>query len=115
MGNIQRNFKITSGPDRDQLFTACKYAYEKGVVFPIQFVITHYTRFKNEARKRDLVPKLVTSIRIVGIEHDSGSGQAFRIHGYCKVDIWPLENSDRLYEFHAQYNTRSGKGTLTIE
>jgi hypothetical protein len=115
MGSIQRNFKITSGPDRDQLFTACKYAYEKGVVFPIQFVITHSTRATDEKGKKNIVPKLVTDIKIIGIDHDSGSGRAFNLRGYCRVDIWPLENSDRLYKFHALYNTKSKKGVLTLE
>ena len=115
MAGIQRNFKITSGPDRDELFTACKYAYEKGVVFPLQFVITHYTRATDDEGKKNVVPKLVTDIRVVGIEHDSGNGQTFRLHGYCKVDIRPLESNDRLYEFRAQYNAQSRSGTITIE
>ncbi|MBR6505333.1 hypothetical protein IKT18_00605 [Candidatus Saccharibacteria bacterium] len=115
MTGIQRNFKITSGPDRDELFTACKYAYEKGVVFPVQFVITHYTRTTDDDGKKSVVPKLVTDIKVVGIEHDSGNGQVFKLRGYCKVDIRPLENNDRMYKFHAQYNTQSRRGTITLE
>lgn len=115
MGSIQRNFKITSGSEIDDLFAACRYVHRKGFVFPIWFVITYLTRATNEQGKKCTVPKMVTDVKIYGIEYDPRDDQVLNLNGFCKVDIQPLEDSDRIYKFHARYNYRSRSGTITLE
>lgn len=111
----QRKFRITNGPNRSMLFDACRFAYDRQVVIPIQFVVTHFTRATDDTSKKNLVVKLVTDVKIIGIEHESGDGQTFNIHGHCKVDIRPLEDEDRHYAFKARYNAQSREGYIALE
>ena len=107
--SIKREFKITSGPNRDMLFDACKYAYDRRVKIPIQFVITHFA-----PTSKNIVPKLVEDIKLIDIKHEKPDGDTFILQGFCKTDMYPLEPVNRIYRFNANYNTKKREGSITL-
>ena len=93
----QQQHEIISGPSRDKLFDALKYAYDKDAKFRIEF------GFRSPA------PHSVPTItRLTSIEHEDGSGCSFNLEGYCT-----LNGVSR--RFHAYYNTRRRGGYLVAE
>lgn len=93
---ISSFYEILSGPNKDALFDACKYAYDKRVKISIPF------------RLSEVCP---TEIRITSIVHDDGSGDYFNLAGYCKVDINEF-GVHCFCHFEAFYNTKNRKGRM---
>lgn len=76
-------YLIFGGPNRDTLFDACKYAYDKDAVIPIFFAVAEsYTAPLNgpicayTALEMDMTS-------ICGISHEDGSGVKLIVDGYC--------------------------------
>ena len=113
----ERTFDIVAGPNRDMLFDACKYAYDKMVRIPIDFVVAiGYTMPKHHPGCA-YVPMYISDIKVVGIEHEDGSGESFNLHGYCKADLNSLGGNNvtyKSYRFKAYYNSKNRKGCITF-
>ena len=114
----ERNFDIVGGPNRDVLFDACKYAYDKNIKFTVNFnVAMGYTMPKNDPRSA-YVALGIKDIKICGIEHEDGSGESYNLHGYCQADLDSFGISDNTYHpyrFEAYYNTKNREGKITFK
>ena len=75
-------YLIFGGPNRDTLFDACKYAYDKDAVTPIFFGVAEgYTApLSDPGCAYAALEMSVTKIN--GISHEDGSGVSFNIRGY---------------------------------
>lgn len=112
----RRQFEIIDGPNKDALFDACKYAYNSDSTIAIDFTVAiGYTMPKSHPDCA-CVPMSITDVRIVGIEHEDGSGESFNLEGYCKADP---DSSGRInptasYKFTAYYDARKRRGGITL-
>lgn len=97
-------FTIIDGPNKDLLFDAVKYAYSQQVRVNTNFTIKIDPKIANVCSIRKMR-------RIVGIEHEDGSGECFNLHGYLIVFLLGKEVECR---FQAYYNTRTRKGTFSV-
>ena len=111
--NEKRDYEIVGGPNRDVLFDACKYAYDKYVRFSVSFTVAiGYTMPKSDPRAA-YVPMEVSDFKICGIEHEAGSGESFNLKGYCRAKL-DLTSESRTYNFKAWYNTKTREGTISF-
>lgn len=107
-------FEIIGGPNKDLLFDACKYAYDKLSNIAIDFtVISGYTTSPDDPACAYVVMN-VSDFKIAGIEHENGSGESFNIHGYCKLNQDTQGILACSCRFKAYYNARSRKGTISF-
>lgn len=97
-------FTIIDGPNKDLLFDAVKYAYSQQVRVNTNFTISIDPKLANVC----FIKKMR---RIVGVEHEDGSGDSFNIHGYVLVCLFGKDVEAR---FRAYYNTRTRKGTFSV-
>ena len=114
--NTNKTYDIVGGPSRDLLFDGCKYAYDRRSNIDVYFsVATGYTA-PPERPDSAYVLMDISELRIAGIEHESGSGESFNLHGYCKLNEKPLATGILLkpYKFKAYYNARTRKGTISF-
>ena len=117
--NDERYFDVVNGPNKDALFDACKYACGKGGKVDVNFdVAIAYTMPKNDPGCA-YVPMAITDFRIIGIEHEDGSGVSFNLHGYCKADLYSFFGKDgatyKPYRFKMYYNSKSREGSIAFE
>lgn len=113
----ERTFDIVAGPNRDMLFDACKYAYDKTVRIPIDFTVAIGYTIPKHHPGCAYVPMFVSDIKIASIEHEDGSGESFNLKGYCKADPDSTVGSAatcKSYNFKAYYNTKSRSGCITF-
>lgn len=112
-----RNFDIVAGPNRDMLFDACKYAYDKMVQIPIDFIVAiGYTMPKHHPGCA-YIPMYISDIKVVSIEHENGSGESFNLRGFCKADpdsTFGNAETCTSYNFKAYYNTKNRSGCITF-
>ena len=108
-------YLIFGGPNRDTLFDACKYAYDKDAVIPIFFAVAEsYTAPLNgpicvyTALEMD-----VTSI--CGISHEDGSGVKLIVDGYCIAKFSNSLNGRTTCSFRAYYNARTRDGQISFQ
>lgn len=113
----EKTYDIIGGPSKDLLFDACKYAYNAlptniGLYFSV--VKGYTTPVDNPGCAYVLMD--ISDIRIVGIEHEDGSGESFNLHGYCNINEKPLAAGLLLksYKFKAYYNAKTRKGTISF-
>ena len=112
----EKQYEIVSGPCKDALFDACKYAYDKHSRVSIWFSIpVGYTMPPENADAAYVLMK-IKNIRLCMIEHEDGSGESFNLHGYCVADLSPVGAKDayKPYRFKTYYNARTRKGTITF-
>lgn len=110
----ERHYEIVNGPNKDTLFDACKYAYNKTVKFAIDFgVAIGYTMPRNDPGCA-YIPMDMHDVMIWGIEHEDGSGESFNIHGLCKAVLHRSSDDAKLYKFKAYYNAKTCTGTITF-
>lgn len=113
----ERIFDIVAGPNRDMLFDACKYTYDKMVQISINFTVAiDYTMPKYHPGCT-YIPMYISDIKVVSIEHEGGCGKSFNLHGYCKADLdSKVGNAETCtsYEFKAYYNTENRSGYITF-
>ena len=112
MNTKRKNFNIVDGPNRDMLFDACKYARDKTVRIPINFIVAiGYGIPKNHPGFQ----MYVSDIKIASIEHEDGSGEKFNLRGYCKADLdSTVGNAETCtsYKFEAYYDTKNRSGCI---
>ena len=109
----ERTFDIVAGPNRDMLFDACKYAYDKTVRIPIDFTVAiGYTMPKHHPGCA-YVPMYISDIKVASIEHEDGSGESFNLRGYCKANLDSTVTYTP-YKFKACYSTSNHSGHITF-
>ena len=110
-----RRYDIVGGPSKDTIFDACKYAYSKTAKVEVNFsVAISYTAPKGDPECA-YIPMSITDVRIVSIEHESGSGEHFNLGGYCKADLnnyGGVYATYKTYRFEAFYNSKTRTGTI---
>ena len=113
----EKYYDIVSGPNKDALFDACKYAYSKTAKLTVEFAVAiGYTMPKNDPGCA-YIAMAITDIMIYGIEHEDGPGESFNLHGYCKADLNSLGGNNvtyKSYRFKAYYNSKNRKGCITF-
>lgn len=114
---MKKHFDIVSGPNKDRLLDAFKYAYDKNVKLDVDFkVALGYTAPKSDPGCACL-PMSITDIIISGIEHEDSSGESFNLCGYCRVDLYSPRGVTVAYEsyrFRAYYNAKTRKGRIAF-
>ena len=95
---------IANGPSKDRLFDSMKYQYEDSSI---------ESNFRFSLDQDDKNAIKVRNLKIVGIQHEDGSGYSFNLEGVCDAD---LENSSITvyspYRFKAYYSARTRKGHI---
>ena len=118
MNTNNNTFDILKGPNKDILFDACKYAYNKLADITVKFTVAAGYTAPPEDPRRAYIPMSVTDIVICGIEHEDGSGESFNLHGYCNANLDPSSRSGNMiykpYRFVAYYNVKRRKGHITF-
>lgn len=113
----EKCYDIVAGPNRDALFDACKYASNKNVSFVVKFSIAvGYTAPKDDSGCA-YIPMDIKDIKILGIDHEDGSGHSFNLHGYCMADPESFgrpNKSYKQYKFKAYYNAKKREGRITL-
>ena len=117
ISTTKRSYDIIAGPNKDALFDACKYAYNKSAKISIDFAVVLGYTTPTDNPGCAYIPMSLTDIKISGIEHEDGSGESFNLRGYCKADPC-FRREDNMhyksYEFRAYYNSKSRKGRINL-
>ena len=115
MNTNGKNYDIVSGPSRDMLFDAFKYAYDKTAIVQVQFDIA--IGYSNTNSGMGYYKMKSKDFKIVSIEHEDGSGYSFNLRGYCSADT-RFRARDAVeyatYKFKAYYNAKTRKGYITL-
>ena len=104
------NHSIISGPESGLLWDAAKYAFKKNIPDLVFFEI------KNPFP--ELIPDETVKIwvKILGIEHEDGSGKSFNIHGYvskaCPIGRYA---SRRFFAYYNAGSPRHGELRIKID
>lgn len=113
----EKRYSIETGPSRDTLFDACKYAHSETAKFTVDFgVALGYTMPQGNSGCA-YIRMAIADVMIVGIEHESGSGESLNLFGYCKADLCPVGRSGptyKSYRFEAQYDSKRRKGSIAF-
>lgn len=112
----EKYFDIVAGPNKDILFDACKYSCSKVANVPVNFTVAFgYTTPPGHPRFA-YVPMKITDIKILGIEHEDGSGESFNLHGHCKTNMRPSDGNTAYAtrKFKAYYNSKKRTGSITF-
>lgn len=96
-----RYISIESGPSREELFDALKYAYDKKRDFKVSFTGVHV---RQSGSVRSNISRGTFTATINGIQHEDGSGQSFII--YAQTSVKELGG---LTEFYYNARTRTGR------
>ena len=116
MNTNKKSYDIVTGPNKDTLFDACKYAYVRGAKVPIDFAVALSYAMPKQNPLASYSPMDISDFKIVGIENEDGSGHSFNLHGYCKADIETVIGTPtyKPYRFTAYYNTKHRSGKITF-
>ena len=116
----KRKYDIVDGPSKDTLFDSCKYACSKnGSRVTVDFrVAIGYTMPVNDPCCA-YVPMAIKNIRIMGIEHEDGSGESFNLTGYCDANLESYRGTKEVdykpYSFKAYYTSKRRHGFMVFE
>lgn len=108
-------YLIFGGPNRDTLFDACKYAYDKDAVIPIFFAVAESYTAPLNGPICDYTALEMDVTSICGISHEDGSGVSFNIRGYCMVKFSNGRNEMKTCSFKAYYNARTRDGHISFQ
>lgn len=112
-GGIMNNnkcFDIQCGPSRETLFDACKYAYDESKINIHFDIALKYTEDNLKYYKMQ-----ISDVKVIGVEHEDGSGTKLNIHGTMKADLTesrPVSARPVCYKYIAYYDTKKKKGTI---
>lgn len=110
-----RSFDIVGGPNKDMLFDACKYAYNKSTKVNVDFSVAAGYSMPVDDPGCACVLLSLSDIMITGIEHEDGSGDKFNLVGYCNAYLEPFGKPNfKWYDFKAYYNAKNRKGWITF-
>lgn len=100
-------FDIVNGPSRETLIDAFKYAFDKTTKVKLKFsVALGYTPDHSL-----YFPMNIGEIKILGIEHEDGSGESFNIKGTCVANTAEHEPA-KPRKFEACYSAKTRKGSI---
>ena len=114
----ERYYDIVAGPSKDTLFDACKYAYNKNAKVTIDFSVAIGYTMPMDNPGCAYIRMAISDLRVVGIEHEDGSGESFNLHGYCRADLDSFGGgyvTYKPYRFKAYYDTKSRRGCISFE
>ena len=112
---MDRQYLIFSGPSRDTLFDACKYAYDKNAVIPIFFGVAEgYTAPLSDPGCAYAALEMSIT-KICGISHEDGSGVKLIVDGYCIAKFSNSLNGRTTCSFRAFYNTKTHEGQISFQ
>ena len=107
----EKTCNIISGPNKDLLFDACKYAYDKVTKVTVGFTVTiNLTSKTNFSNPYITIP--VGNVVITGISHEDGSGEKFILDGHCMANLEISKPDLRRCHFKAYYNSKSRNGWI---
>ena len=109
--NKERSFEIVSGPNKDTLFDACKYAYSKNSKIAVEFGVALGYTMPRDHPGCAYFPMNMRGVVISSIEHEDGSGESFNLQGYCRASL-DINQNLKAYRFEAYYNTKKRSGTI---
>lgn len=104
------SFEIISGPTLDELLDSFRHAYDGDACEPVEFEVEF-------SRDRDNEPLLVpmADVRILGIQHNDGSGTSFKLYGRCMVNLrCTTGKPDENHGFRAYYSTKEHSGWISF-
>lgn len=112
-------YDIISGPGKDLLFDACKYAHSNEVSVPVKFsVVTGYTQPEGHPGRMSVTME-IANIKINTISHEDGSGNSFNLEGHCLLDSKRVAGETKKglvsLKFRAYYNAQTRKGTISFD
>ncbi len=114
----EKYYKIVSGPHRDVLFDACKYACDGDVkCLSVPFVVAIGRTMPKDHPGSAYIPMAIKDIKPFCVEHKDGSGQNFRLRGFCMANLNSYGRVDvpyRQYEFKADYNAKDRTGRICL-
>ena len=111
MNTKAKKYDVIDGPNRDTLFDACKYSYDKNMRIQVGFTIAAAYTTSKKSGKAAYIPMDATDFRICSIGHEDGSGKSLIIQGYCKADVRPFGTGVyRTYKFDMYYHTGDRRG-----
>ena len=106
-----REYPIVSGPNRDTILDAFKYAYDRASHVDIDFFVSEGLSMPEGHPGAAEVNMDVENWHMTSIQHEDGSGHSFNLEGWC----CPKLDGKRVYaDFKACYNARTRKGTITF-
>ena len=114
MNTNKKTYEIVSGPSKDMLFDACKYAYSRIAKVDINFAIAVGYTTPPGSPGCAYIPMTIDAIRVCSIEHEDGSGESFNLYGFCKANLSGRMDNLEPYGFEAYYNTKTRKGTISF-
>ena len=107
-------YLIFGGPNRDTLFDACKYAYDKDAVIPIFFAVAESYTAPLNGPICDYTALEMDVTSICGISHEDGSGVKLIVDGYCIAKFSNSLNGRTTCSFRAFYNTKTHEGQISF-
>ncbi|MEO8691284.1 MAG: hypothetical protein ABI397_00700 [Candidatus Saccharimonas sp.] len=96
--------EIKDGPNREALFDALKYAYDKNNRHRVAFKGGYFSNGGSQVSTRASVEMIIT-----GLKHDDGSGNSFTLEGYATN--WP--QFPHIIKFYFNTGNRTGMLRLT--
>ncbi len=98
-------YEIISGPKKDLLFDALKYAYDDNCDIRISFKIEY--KDSHDRLYGEYAPLLVEDVKLLSLEYVDGPENSFDLRGYCSINFEP-------YSFKACYNARRRTGVIKL-
>ena len=117
MNTKEKRYDIVNGPSKAVIFDACKYAYSVNFKVSMKLGVAFgYTQPKDHPGCA-YFPMSITDVKIVGIQHEDGSGFSFNLEGYCKADLISPQRKKstpnyQSYRFKAYYDAKNRTGWI---
>ena len=103
--DVGKKYNIVNGPNKDQIFEACKHTYDK---VPIDLVIS----FGIVPPENAYYVAKTENTRFSKIEYEDGSGEKLNLAGYCEIQLPGDRITSR--EFEAFYNAKTHEGQISF-
>jgi len=113
----ERTFNIEGGPNKDRLTDAFKYAFDKSAGVKVDFAVAIGYTGPEGSPGRAYILMNIYDIKILGIEHESSSGESLNLYGNCMADLDTISVKKAVYKrykFKAYYDSQSRKGKITF-
>ncbi len=116
-----RQFNIEGGPNVDRILDGFKYAYDKSVSIPVNFVVAKSYTAPRDKPGCAFAPLEMRVSQIVSVSHESGNDTSLNIAGNCEVALGEEKRNISKYQsdlilarFEAYYDAKTRKGVITF-
>ncbi len=107
-------YDIIDGPSKSTIFDSCRFVCEKYVDFRVQFGMISREEGSDSESGYVTIPN--KDVKIMGIQHEDGSGESFNLEGYCFADLEHNATPNyKMYRFGAYFNTQKRIGTIWFD